>query len=94
MNSQAGRIIVGYDGSESAGAALDWAAEQAQRHQLPMTLITVANNGGLLPGEAHDGTRSAAARAAFQTMDQLSFDSYGPFQTTAQTISSLRKNIS
>jgi nucleotide-binding universal stress UspA family protein len=50
MNSQTGRIVVGYDGSESAGAALDWAAVEAQRRSLPLTVLSVIDPLGTLPG--------------------------------------------
>lgn len=50
MDKHAGRIVVGYDGSESAGTALDWATEQAQRHALPLTVASVVDYVGMLPG--------------------------------------------
>jgi nucleotide-binding universal stress UspA family protein len=50
MDSQAGRIVVGYDGSESAGAAVDWAAQEAQRRALPLTVMSVVDYVGMLPG--------------------------------------------
>jgi nucleotide-binding universal stress UspA family protein len=50
MDSQAGRIVVGYDGSPTAGAALDWAAAEAQRRQLPLTVLSVIDYLGVLPG--------------------------------------------
>jgi nucleotide-binding universal stress UspA family protein len=50
MNTHAGRIVVGYDGTEAADSALDWAAEQAQRQHLPMTVISVVDYVGMLPG--------------------------------------------
>jgi nucleotide-binding universal stress UspA family protein len=49
MNDQTGRIVVGYDGSAPADAALDWAAEQAEQHQVPITVISVADYTGMLP---------------------------------------------
>jgi len=50
MDSQTGRIVVGYDGSEPADAAIDWAADQADRHHVPMTVISVADHPGMQPG--------------------------------------------
>ena len=50
MDNQTGRIVVGYDGSEPADLALDWAADQADRHHLPMTVISVADHPGMQPG--------------------------------------------
>ncbi|MEO7130687.1 MAG: universal stress protein [Dermatophilaceae bacterium] len=39
MNANAGGIVVGYDGSEGAGLALDWAAEMAKREGSPLTIL-------------------------------------------------------
>lgn len=50
MEKHAGRIVVGYDGSESAGAALDWAAAQAQQYNLPLSVVSVVDYVGMLPG--------------------------------------------
>jgi nucleotide-binding universal stress UspA family protein len=50
MDDQTGRIVVGYDGSEPAGAALDWAAEEAQRRAFPLTVLSVVDYVGMLPG--------------------------------------------
>lgn len=50
MDSQAGQIIVGYDGSESADHAIDWAAEQARRRKLLLTVFSVVDYVGMVPG--------------------------------------------
>ncbi len=50
MNPHARRIVVGYDGSASAGTALDWATGQAERYDLPLTVISVVDYVGMLPG--------------------------------------------
>jgi nucleotide-binding universal stress UspA family protein len=47
MKSQAGRIVVGHDGSEHSLAALDWAAAQAQQRDLPLTVLTVFDQMGI-----------------------------------------------
>jgi nucleotide-binding universal stress UspA family protein len=39
MGTHAGRIVVGIDGSESSNAALDWAADLAQKTGQGLTLI-------------------------------------------------------
>lgn len=39
-SSFAGRVVVGYDGSEVASHALDWAASYAAARSLPLTVIT------------------------------------------------------
>lgn len=39
MDSFAGSIVVGVDGSPSAQRALDWAAHQAEREHLPLSLV-------------------------------------------------------
>jgi nucleotide-binding universal stress UspA family protein len=49
MDSQ-GRMIVGYDGSEPAGAAVDWAAAQAQHRGVPLTVLSVVDYVGMMPG--------------------------------------------
>lgn len=50
MDSQAGRIVVGYDGSPRAGLAVDWAAAVAQRRQLPLTVLHILDYMGMIPG--------------------------------------------
>jgi len=50
MDSQTGRIVVAYDGSESAGTALDWAATEAQRRERPLTVLHVIDYWSLVPG--------------------------------------------
>jgi nucleotide-binding universal stress UspA family protein len=52
MDSQAGRIVVGYDGSAHSGAALDWAAAEAERRLLPLTVLFVVDCMGIMPGPA------------------------------------------
>ena len=49
MRSQSGRIVVGYDGSEPAGTALDWAAAEAQRRRTPLTVLHVLDHVELTP---------------------------------------------
>jgi nucleotide-binding universal stress UspA family protein len=49
MQSQAGRIVVGYDGSEAAGAAVDWAAAEAQRRRAPLTVMHVLDHVEMTP---------------------------------------------
>ncbi|MFB4298578.1 universal stress protein [Actinomadura sp. NTSP31] len=47
-------IIVGIDGSVHAWRALDWAADQAVRHRLPLRLVLGAHflmNGGRIPDD-------------------------------------------
>jgi nucleotide-binding universal stress UspA family protein len=39
MSMRSSRIVVGYDGSEGAGPALDWAAAEAARRDVPLSLI-------------------------------------------------------
>lgn len=50
MHSQAGHIVVGYDGSEAAAAALDWAAAEAQRRRSPLTVLNVIDYVEATPG--------------------------------------------
>ncbi len=44
MNGHSGRIVVGYDGSPPAGAALDWAATDAERRGLPLSVVHIVND--------------------------------------------------
>jgi nucleotide-binding universal stress UspA family protein len=50
MQSQTGRIVVGYDGSEPAGAAVDWAAAEAQRRRSPLTVVHALDHLDAAPG--------------------------------------------
>jgi nucleotide-binding universal stress UspA family protein len=45
MTIDATRIVVGYDGSEPADRAVDWAAAEAERRQVPLTVLHVAEYG-------------------------------------------------
>jgi nucleotide-binding universal stress UspA family protein len=47
---QTARIIVGYDGSAHSGAAVDWAALEAQRRGLGLTVLHVIDYRGMIPG--------------------------------------------
>jgi nucleotide-binding universal stress UspA family protein len=49
-NTQARRIVVGYDGSEPAGAALDWAATEAHRRGSHLVVLHVLDHSQALPG--------------------------------------------
>jgi nucleotide-binding universal stress UspA family protein len=49
MKSQAGRVVVGYDGSEHSLAALKWAAAEAERRGRPLTVLHVVDYVGLIP---------------------------------------------
>jgi nucleotide-binding universal stress UspA family protein len=49
MNSQAGRIVIGYDGSTHSQVALDWAAAEARRRDLPLTVLTVFDQVAAVP---------------------------------------------
>jgi nucleotide-binding universal stress UspA family protein len=60
MHTQTGQIVVGYDGSEPADAAVDWAAAQAQHRGLPLLVVSVIDSAGEPQEEA---TRLAAQGA-------------------------------
>lgn len=49
MKSQTGRIVVGYDGSDHASAALTWAATEAERRGRGLTVLHVVDYLGLIP---------------------------------------------
>jgi nucleotide-binding universal stress UspA family protein len=52
MESQTGRIVVGYDGSPPSTVALDWAAAEAQRRRLPLTVLHAVDFGTARPAPA------------------------------------------
>ncbi|MFI7587381.1 universal stress protein [Spongisporangium articulatum] len=43
LDTQAGRIVVGYDGSAPGRVALDWAAGEARRAHRPLTVLHVSD---------------------------------------------------
>src|ERR1700733_4260201 len=45
MHSKAAHIVVGYDGSSAAEAAVDWAAAEAERRQVPLQVMHVVDYG-------------------------------------------------
>jgi len=47
MKEQTARVVVGYDGSADAGHAVDWAAAEAARSARGLTVLFVADYGGL-----------------------------------------------
>jgi nucleotide-binding universal stress UspA family protein len=49
MDILSGRIVVGYDGSQQAGAAVDWAAVEAHRRNLPLLVLHAVDYLGLMP---------------------------------------------
>jgi nucleotide-binding universal stress UspA family protein len=51
-SEQSSRIVVGYDGSAGAGDAVDWAALEATRRDVPLTLVHAVHLPDLLLGAA------------------------------------------
>jgi nucleotide-binding universal stress UspA family protein len=49
MASQAGRVVVGYDGSDHSVAALTWAAAEAERRRRPLTVLHIVDYVGFIP---------------------------------------------
>ena len=49
MESLAGRVVVGYDGSPQSGTAVDWAVTEAHGRGLPLVVLHVIDYRGLLP---------------------------------------------
>jgi nucleotide-binding universal stress UspA family protein len=71
MNTQVRGIVVGFDGSTGAEAALDWAAHTARRQGRPLTVLHVSD---LAAAPAHtaylpDVLSDALAAAARATLD-------------------------
>jgi len=56
MESESGRIVVGYDGSPPSVAALDWAAVEAERRHLPLTVLYVVDRYVTDPRGQVEGT--------------------------------------
>jgi len=52
MTGYSSRIVVGYDGSAAAGAAVDWAAAEAARRDVPLTLVHAVHLPEVLAGQA------------------------------------------
>ncbi len=49
MDVLTGRVVVGYDGSEQSGDAVDWAAAEARRRGLPLTVLHAVDYLGMMP---------------------------------------------
>jgi len=72
--TRAARVVVGYDASTSAQAAVGWAAEEAAHRALPLTVVYAADYTGLvggpismspaLPGVSVDEAKRVAQRGA------------------------------
>jgi nucleotide-binding universal stress UspA family protein len=56
-----GRVVVGYDGSAGSGEAVDWAAAEASRRGLPLTVVCAYDVSGLV-GASQSQWRPTAAR--------------------------------
>jgi nucleotide-binding universal stress UspA family protein len=65
MTGYTSRIVVGYDGTVAAGAAVDWAAAEAARRDVPLTLVHAVH----LP-DALAGTAAAWAVVAERAVDE------------------------
>jgi nucleotide-binding universal stress UspA family protein len=55
MRDMTGSVVVGYDASEHADAALDWAAREAAGRGAPLKVLYAANYSGVLVGPAGAG---------------------------------------
>jgi nucleotide-binding universal stress UspA family protein len=63
MMTGTARIVVGFDGSPAAGAAVDWAAAEAVRRDLSLTVVHTVELPDAV-AEATGGLGAAAARVA------------------------------
>ena len=69
MNVRSAPVVVGYDGSEHAGMAVDWAANEAVRRGCPLTVLFTTDFTGLFPGLTVDaGGTAEHAQASFQSI--------------------------
>lgn len=50
MSTHADRVVIGYDGTAEAILALDWAADEAARRQVPLSVVFAADMSGLVGG--------------------------------------------
>jgi nucleotide-binding universal stress UspA family protein len=74
MRQTDGAVVVGYDGSTHAGAAVDWAATEASRLNKPLVVLYAADYAGMLvgvggagawlPDEALDAAKEVAEEGA------------------------------
>ncbi|QDO89255.1 universal stress protein [Ornithinimicrobium ciconiae] len=74
MNSQDSRpVVVGFDGSDRATTAVEWAARAAERGQAPLVVVCASNHiqfvpdagvGLWTPEEAHQASLATAERGA------------------------------
>ncbi|HVN13780.1 MAG TPA: universal stress protein [Kineosporiaceae bacterium] len=111
MNAEAGprsdRVVVGYDGSEPAAAAVDWAAAEAHRRGVPLTVVHVGDEVrvvGALPEEPpeHVGRGRAAAERitgdgverARKVADDLEVTGRTVFARAASTLVAASKDAS
>jgi nucleotide-binding universal stress UspA family protein len=56
MNDEAGRIVVGLDGSIPSAAALDWAAAESERRHLPLTILYLVDQLALITSNAESSS--------------------------------------
>ena len=71
MPSRSDRLIVGYDGSPPSAVAVEWAAAEAVRRRVHLTVLHAADHMVLLPGNVPALANPIETRATAVTGEGL-----------------------
>ncbi|MGZ4612737.1 MAG: universal stress protein [Kineosporiaceae bacterium] len=81
-------VVVGYDGSAPSAVAVDWAAAEARRRGVPLTVVHVVDDLGIVPGQLPQRMaplRATAMRIAAEGVERARKVDDG-LEATAQTL--------